>query len=196
LDYYKRYDFISKEKTKEPKQYRNMDNYVAAIKEHFGENSKEYIIAKLYQESTRRDDFKLKIVAHISECNDPNENYLVVPRTRAVLETVINAHKTSSHFEPLTKKLSADLSDIIRKYMDAHNIGYGNYLFALSTLSRFISKMSAEVGYPNTAVNTLRHMAISTFYASNPSLEAKQQLSNEMGHSLGQASQYAGSLID
>jgi hypothetical protein len=195
LDYYKRYDFMSKEKTKEPKQYRDMNNYVAAIKSHFGEDSKEYIIARLYQESTRRDDFKLKIVGHISECKDPNENYLVVPKTRAVCETVINAHKTSSHFEPLTKKLSLELSDIIKKYMEAHNIGYGNYLFALSTLSRFISKMSAEVGYPNTAVNTLRHMAISTFYASNPSLEAKQQLSNEMGHGLVTAAQYAGSLI-
>jgi len=166
------------------------------IKDVFGEDSREFIIAMLYKESTRRDDFKLKIVPNMKESGeDPNENYIVVPRTRTVCETVINAHKTSGHFEPLTKKLSFYLSGLIRKYMTKNNLNYGKYLFPTKSLSRIVSMMSKKAGYDNITINTLRHMAITKFYHNNPSLEEKQKLASEMGHTLSMAEKYAGDLI-
>ena len=194
-DYNDRLNFLSKQKSREKKSYHDIDKYVQKIKEKFGENSKQFIVAMLYKESTRRDDSKLKIVSNSKDADDPKENYLVVPKTRAVCETVINAHKTSSHYDPLVKQLSPYLSNLIRIYMTDENLGYGDNLFSTSTLSRFVSNMSKEIGYDVT-ITKLRHMAITKFYHSNPSLEEKQKLSNEMGHTLLQQEEYAGNLLD
>jgi hypothetical protein len=39
-------------------------------------------------------------------------------------------------------------------------------------------------------------MAITKFYHSNPTLEQKQALAREMGHTLRVAEEYAGNLIE
>ena len=57
-DYYERLDFTSRETTKQPKEYDDIDEYVERIKQKFGGSSKQFLVAKLYQESTRRDDCK------------------------------------------------------------------------------------------------------------------------------------------
>jgi len=196
--YNERLDFISRQASSEKKSYHDIDKYTIKIKQTFGEHSREFIIAMLYKESCRRDDFKLKIVPNIKEADkdkDPNENYIVVPRTRAVCETVINAHKTAGHFEPLTKKLSPYLSELIRKYMEDNNLTYGQYLFPTKSLSRIVSNMSKKAGYDDVTITKLRHMAITKFYHGNPSLEEKQKLAHEFGHSLRQQEQYSGELI-
>ena len=195
-DLYERLDFLSRQQTNENKnkEYHDITDYVARIKDKFGENSKQFIIAKLYEESTRRDDFKLKIISNDKEATDTNENYLVVPKTRTVCQTVINAHKTSGHFEPLVKNLSPYLSEIIRNYMAENNLSYGDYLFALSTFSRFVSKMSKDIGLEGITINTLRHMAITKFMSVPRSLEEKQALAKEFGHSMRTQAEYQGNL--
>jgi hypothetical protein len=196
--YNERLDFTSRQASNERKKYHDIDKYCNKIKEIFGEDSREFIIAMLYKESTRRDDFKLKIVSNLKETDkkiDAEENYIVVPRTRAVCETVINAHKTAGHFDPLTKKLSPHLSDLIRQYMKNNNLNYGQYLFPTKSLSRIVSAMSKKAGYDDVTITKLRHMAITKFYHTNPTLEEKQKLAHEFGHSLRQQEQYAGDLI-
>ena len=122
------------------------------------------------------------------------KNYIVVPRTRGLCETIINAHKTSTSFEPLTKKLSIYLSNLIKTYIEKNKLNYGDNLFALSTLSRFVSKMSKDVGM-SVSINTLRHMEISKFFSNNPTLEEKQKLAKEFGHSLRVQQEYVGNVI-
>ena len=94
----------------------DIDDYVEKVKDKFGEESKQFLVAKLYQESARRDDFKLQIINNISQATDTSVNYILVPPTRTVCETIINAHKTSKKFDPLVKKLSVYLSNLIKKY--------------------------------------------------------------------------------
>ena len=85
------------------------------------------------------------------------------------------------------------MSDLIRNYINKNNINYGDYLFSVSTLSRFVSKMSKEIGYDVT-INTLRHMAISKVFEKARSLEERQTLAREFGHSIRTQEEYRGTL--
>ena len=63
---------MTREQTKQNKdvELHDIDDYVERVKNTFGENSKQYLVAKLYQESTRRDDFQLIIINNINDAND------------------------------------------------------------------------------------------------------------------------------
>jgi len=198
FNYYESLDFQSREKSKEIQEYHDIDDYVQRIKAKFGENSKEFIVAMLYKESPRRDDFKLKIIDDVSQAIDPKENYLISPSNtlteRTVCKTVINSHKTAGHFDPLVQNLSPYLSHLIRMYCFVNNLDYGNYLFNNKNLSPFVSKMSKAVGLEGITINTLRHMAITKFLSTNPTMAERQALAYSMGHSLRQQNEYAGKL--
>jgi hypothetical protein len=198
FDYFESLDYKSREQSNEIQEYDDIDDYVKRIKEKFGENSKEFIVAMLYREGPRRDDFKLKIIENATEANDPKENYLVVPPNtlteRTVCQTVINAHKTAGHFDPLVQKLSPHLSHLIRVYIFVNNLDYGNYLFNNKSLSSFVSKMSKDVGLQGITINTLRHMAITKFLSTNPTMAERQIVAKAMGHSLKTQQSYAGKL--
>jgi hypothetical protein len=194
-----RLDFVTREQTKQNKNIllHDIDDYVQKVKDKFGEESKHFLVAKLYQESARRDDFKLQIINNISQATDTSVNYILVPPTRTVCETIINSHKTSKKFEPLVKKLSVYLSNLIKKYIIEHNLKIGGFLLGKSSLSPFVSKMSAEIGLPGITINTLRKMAITKFLSVPRSLEERQQLASEFGHSLAmQENTYRGTLIN
>ena len=61
-------------------------------------------------------------------------------------------------------------------------------------MSRIVSKMSKDVGM-SVSIHTLRHMAISKFFSNNPTLEEKQKLAKEFGHSLRVQQEYVGNYI-
>jgi hypothetical protein len=55
--------------------------YLSKVKDTFGEDSKMYVIARMYDELTVRDDFVLKIIHRLNE-NDGVTNYIVIPQSR------------------------------------------------------------------------------------------------------------------
>ena len=186
-DLYKRFDFITKEQTKLNKniEYHDIDDYVQRVLDKFGVDSKQYLVTKLYRESTRRDDFQLVIINNISQANDNSKNYILVPPTRTVCETIINSHKTGHVYEPLTKKLSQNLSNLIRAYIINHSLKQGDYLLGKSNLTQYVSNISKEIGLKGITINTLRKMTVSKFLSVPRTIEERQQLANEFGHSLG-----------
>jgi len=196
---YERIDFLSREQTKNNKNivYHDIDDYVNRVKDKFGVDSKQYIVAMLYKESARRDDFKLQIISNISQANDNSVNYILIPPTQTVCETIINAHKTGAIYEPLVKKLSPYLSNLIKVYITNHNLKNGGFLLGKSPLTRYVSKMSDEIGLKGITINTLRHMAITKFLSVPRTLEERQNLAKEFGHSLRvQEDVYRGVLSD
>ena len=176
-DFFDRIDFITREQTKQNKniELHDIDDYVKRVLDKFGENSKQFLLAKLYRESTRRDDFQLIIINNIANANDVSKNYILVP-PKAVCQTIINAHKTASHFEPLTKKLSPYLSNLIRTYIINHSLKQGDYLLGKGNLTTYVSNISKEIGLKGITISTLRKMYITKFLQTEPTLEERQKL--------------------
>lgn len=196
-DFFDRYDFLTREQTKQNKNIvlHDIDNYVQRVKDTFGEDSKQFLIALLYKESTRRDDFQLHIINNMAGATDASTNYILVPANGSVCSTIINAHKTASHFEPLVKKLSAYLSRLIRNYIINKSLKVGDFLFGKGKLTAYVSKMSADVGLKGITISTLRKMAITKYLETDRTMEERQILAREFGHSLGvQEGVYRGRL--
>ena len=64
-----------------------------------------------------------------------------------------------------------------------HNLKLKDFLLGKSPLSPYVSKMSKDVDMHIT-ITTLRKMAITKFLNEARTLEERQQLAREFGHSL------------
>ncbi len=95
----------------------------------------------------------------------------------------------------LSKQLSQNLSNLIRAYIINNSLKNGDYLLGKSTLSPCVSKMSADIGLKGITISTLRKMYITKFLSEARTLEERQQLAREFGHSLAmQENVYRGVL--
>lgn len=133
--------------------------YLKKIKEKFGEDSKIYLLSKLYEEFTLRDDFQLLIVS--STPKDTDNNYLVINKTRWRL--IINKFKTSNSHSPLNEPIPTALTRLIEKYITKNNIKRGEYLFGNENQSAFVSKCNIEIGIKG-GINLYRQMKITDLY--------------------------------
>lgn len=156
--------------------------YLEKVKEHYGDLSKQYVISKLYNEITVRDDFHLKLVKTLAENTDKLEQYLVVPTAvKQPLTIIINHYKTVKKYGVIQETLSESLSQLIRDYIKANKIGYGKYLFGKSVHnSTYVSKMNKEIGMPG-AISEYRHMKASEIVYQ--SAEERVLLAHKMKHS-------------
>jgi hypothetical protein len=83
FDIYKLKSLDHTAEKQETEKVMPFQDYIDLVKEKYGENSKMYVIAKLYDELTLRDDFTLKIVN--SGKNLPTEfNYIVIPQRKGI----------------------------------------------------------------------------------------------------------------
>ena len=156
--------------------------YLEKIKEKFGELSKEYVMSKLYEEVTVRDDFRLKVVPNFNDTVSEIENYIVVPiDSHHRLTIIINEYKTSSKYGPIREELSRPLSNLIREFIKHMGIRYGEYLFGRAkTNSNFVSKMNKQIGIDG-GINNYRHMKASEIkYKDN---KERAKLAMKMKHS-------------
>lgn len=181
-DAYKREFDILKDKSlaegevKSKRETMSFTEYLAKIKEKFGADSKMYVIARLYDELTLRDDFVLEIVDSMP--TDKTKNFIVMGKKVTV---VINVYKTSSKYKEIVVNLTAGLATLIKKYIKDNKLEVGQYLFGNKKLSPFISKKSKEVGMMG-GVNELRHMKV-TDELKGLTSEQKVDLSFKMKHS-------------
>jgi len=140
------------------------EDYLKKVRERFGENSKMDIIARLYHEFTPRDDFVLKIVASVDEAKkDSSKNYLIIggKMSSKSRHYVILLHnfKTEQKYQIVDHDVSSDLSNDIKKYMEANGLQVGDYLFGSKTLSKYVSENNKRIGVAG-GINTFRHMAV------------------------------------
>jgi len=159
-------------------------DYLKKIKEHFGEESKEYILSLLYYEATLRDDFILKIVPSIKDTKNDNENFIIIP-PKDNLTLIINHYKTRNLYGVIKIRLSIGLSRMIRKYIEVENLSINDYLFGNKNLSSFVQKMNKEIDVKGGLI-LYRKMKISEMYKKydgNPSAEERIKLANLMLHS-------------
>ena len=159
--------------------------YLDKIKEKFGENSKEYLIAKLYSEVPARDNFgDLEIVPTLRKNDNSIQNYLILPRSKtAPLKVVIQTYKTIGKYGIQNIKLSPELSTLIREYIITN--GLTDKLFPRNSkgLTAFITSMNKKIGV-ESGINTIRKIFASTAL-NNKDITPKErlELSTAMMHS-------------
>lgn len=176
--------------------------YLQRIDEKYPEGSLQRLVAKMYHEVPVRDDFKeLRIVAKKAEMTDIAMNYLILSRTEALI--VLNSYKTEKKFRGMKLppyKLSAGLSTMLRDYIKAHGIPYGQFLFPkfkTSGLSSTVGKMNKACGIQKLAISALRSMTIATESYNNrdlPEVERSKlriKLASRMLHNSITAEAYA-----
>ena len=137
----------------------NYNDYIQKIKDKYGNNSKEFLLAKIYEEFPARDDFSgIILISNKKEMID-TKNYIVVNQ-RSNAEIILNSYKTASKYGSISKKLSKPLTILIRGFIKSQKIQYSTSLFP-SDIARFISKMNEGIGEKG-GINLIRHMVVST----------------------------------
>ena len=166
------------------------DVYEQKVKVFFGQASKESIIVSLYKLSGFRDNLIIELAQTIPK--DMDKNYIVVPSSKTQnLKFVLNTYKTDKKYSQDIIPIPKELSKEIRKYIDEHDVEYGEYLFGKTKLSGFISKFNKKMNLPvKVSINKLRQMRVSKKLENNPSVEERVKLAREMKHSTTTSEKY------
>jgi hypothetical protein len=186
-DYFERLKLTSLDdnsKKQQEEKVEDFSKYLDRVKTLYGENSKAYIISKLYDEATIRDDFHLKIIKSSKESLDEKQNYIVVP-TKGILTLIINSYKTEQKYGVLKFQLSNKLSSLIRSYIKTNELAYGAFLFGVTThLTDFVSKMNKKMNIKGS-ITYFRQMKIAQILQdSKVNDPAKRvELASKMAHS-------------
>ena len=182
------YKVRSKEQTKRnkldlDKGVITTDEYMERIDTTFGEGSKESLIANLYLNVPARDNFELYVVVNVIEANkDKTKNYIIVPRTKANCKIILNKYKTANKYLDLTYDLDANVSTLVRDWINEENIAYGNTIFKEKKLSDYISKFHKKINITGS-INYLRHMIVSSQKLDEMSIEQLVKEATKFGHS-------------
>ena len=165
----------------ETAQIPSFSDYLQNIKNEYGLESKIYVLSKLYEEVTLRDDFMLIIKPAIKDADDDDFNYIVIPK-KENLTLIVNQYKTSDKYGQIKVKLSLPLSKIIRKYVEREKLNYDEFLFGDKPLSSFVSKMNKKIGIIG-GISLFRQMSVSDLLKTKPTAQQRQKLADTMKHS-------------
>jgi hypothetical protein len=183
----------NQEKNKE-KEYPSFAEYMTKLKAKYAPDSNVYLLAKLYEENSGvRDGYSNANVYDKLKPEVDDENYFVI-RSRGPCQFVLNKHKTSNK-ERFVFSYSAAVSKLLRAYMKANKINYGQPLFA--NVSGLFSKVNKSLGYNIGGTNAFRHMII-TELLSRENLTAAQrvEIADRFFHSPEMSSKYVRQLIN
>ena len=159
----------------------SFDKYLEKVKTEYGVESKMYVLSSLYKEVTLRDNFILEIVSSFEEATDNNKNYIVVPK-KGNLILIINKYKTVEKYGVIKVKLSKELSNLIKNYINREKLVIGDYLFGSKPLTDYVRKKNKQIGVTG-GINEYRHMSVSDLLNTQPTAEARQELAESMKHS-------------
>jgi hypothetical protein len=188
----------SKDKTdekKEKEEVEDFDEYLKKIKDHYGEVSKEFVIANLYFISGFRDDLQLAVFPTVTKSAraDMKNNYIIIPKDNKNCVLLLNVFKTDGRYSRDEIAIPKQLSDIIKLYKTENNIEYGYYIFGKNKLTGIISKFNKELGM-NITINTLRQMRVSKKLdgrkLEDMTPEERVQLAREMKHGVFTTEKY------
>ena len=158
-------------------------DYISKVRELFGEDSSKTIMVELFSELKCRDDLsELHIIKTKAQAKNKSINYIIVLKKEITI--IINDFKSSGSHEPIIKKLSPELTNKIKNYMNRKKVTYGDILFNQKRLSPVISQINKTVGLSG-GISTIRRIIVSGVHNDkNSTYEDKKALADEMKHSL------------
>ena len=159
----------------------SFEEYLQKCVEHFGEKSREYLIAKIYHEVSCRNDLNLVLLSDAVRLNR-EKNYIIVNEfPKATI--IINDYKTVDRYGKFNQELSEDLTKLIKEYILTHHIENGDIFFNMNNISMVVSRMNKTLGYEGFgAINLFRKMISSD--AKDLSLKEQLKVSKKLKHSL------------
>jgi hypothetical protein len=185
--------------------YIPYSEFIELVKQHYAEDSMQYLYVMMMDDITCRDDLYDLIVCNDMDqvdLNNKNENYLYVPpltqqTKKSKAKIFINKYKTTRIYGPYQGEYSVKTTNLIRNYLNGYKIIYGQHgLFGRTPLSRTAGEILTKVGLkkkgqhlPKTddnlpgAIGVFRKMKTSE-YVANKSPEERLELSKRMMHSL------------
>jgi hypothetical protein len=159
----------------------SFDEYVKKVIEHFGINSREYLIAKLYSEVKCRDNLQLILVKDAIKLNK-EKNYIVVNEFPSAV-VVINNYKTMDKYGVYDTVLSEELTTLIKSYIITHQIQNDELFFNSKNISMIICRMNKRLGYEGFgSINLFRKMIATD--AKDMPLKEQLKISKQMRHNL------------
>jgi vacuolar-type H+-ATPase subunit H len=195
---YNRYKEMSFNETKEKIKNEfvpTFKQYLQEVKQMFGKDSKQYLLALLYSIFTVRDNFKAMKIIKSQNDNDGINNFILVDGE--TMKIFINDFKTKKKFETLKYTYNPnnadenELKELIEKWISSNGLAYGDYIFKKSPISRTISEMNKQLNYEKLkGIDMYRHVRVTEEYGKNLSFDERMKLANEMGHSVFTASKY------
>lgn len=177
--------------------YPTADDYLARVKNKFGEQSKQFLISLLYLKYfTPRDNFyEMKIIETLADDNKKDNFFL---RTRTKMVFILNNFKTKNKFERLEFTVpTGKLKVLLNWWVDTKKLKYGAYLFGKTPLSNFVSKMNKQLGYSDElkGVNAYRHIVISELPEANAlNYKERKAMADQMAHGLMTQQKYRRNL--
>ena len=166
-------------KKKNTNSIPTFEEYLQAVLNEYGLNSREYLIAKIYQEAKCRNDLQLIIVNNASIL-DELSNYLVLDDTTKI---VIQNYKTMDKYGKIDVVLSDELTQLLHKFIENNQLQLGDNLFNTINISMIVTRMNQRLGFTgHGSINLLRKMLASD--ASVLPMEDQLKLAKEMRHSL------------
>lgn len=163
----------------------SFDEYLSKVKSQYGEYSKQFLVASLYNESTLRDNFSgLEILPTQRKNDDSITNFIIVPRSKTQpCKLIINSYKTQKKYGQMVVELSPYLSNLIRKYIANNYLTTQLFNSNKQGLTPFVSTMNKKVGLKG-GISTLRQIKITDLLSSHTlTPEQRVSMANSMGHS-------------
>ena len=166
-------------KKKNTNSIPTFEEYIKAVLNEYGLNSREYLIAKIYQEAKCRNDLQL-IIVNDKSILDELANYLVLGETTNI---VINNYKTIDKYGKIDIVLSDELTHLLHKFIENNQLQLGDNLFNTINISMIVTRMNQRLGFTgHGSINLLRRMLASD--ASSLPMVQQLKIAKEMCHSL------------
>ena len=134
---------------------------VRRVKEHFGDNSAEYLLVTLFQNMPYRGDLHSLVI-------NPEErskgNFLHIDGSTYTI--VINDHKTAPQWGAKRDVLDTDVCELVRRFMELNGLRDGDYLLGERPHSEWINKFLTTVGIKkarHARMHLLRHTWATTY---------------------------------
>ena len=167
------------------------------ILDFFGADSKEYLIASLYNELTARDDFGCLRILRIIPYDNGSDNILFIDHRKEKCHITLNNYKTSNIYGKIIRRLSPELCSLIVSYTDRHLLLGFLFPEEIETgLGTYITNMNKKIDIDG-GVNYIRHSKVSEFL-QKPDLtpEMRLKFSDGMMHSESTQQKYRRGILD
>ena len=134
---------------------------VRLVEERFGVGSKQYLLVSLWRNMPYRDDLNSLV---INPEDESKGNFIRIDDKTATI--VIHDHKTSAQWGKKIDVLDDDVRDLARRYIEAHNLVDGKYLFGKQPNSEWINEFLTKIGVKkprHKGMHLLRHTWATTY---------------------------------
>jgi len=154
--------------------------YLEKVKARFGETSKMYLLSKIFEFISLRDNYQLIITDKIGL--NKKDNFLIITRSSKKARIIINEYKTREKYGVIDVLLPEDLTTMIKTYITANKLNSGDYIFGNQKLSSFVSGNNKKMGI-QSGISLFRKMAVSDLLnKEGVTAEEKQAKAKQMTH--------------